>query len=139
MIPGFAAVIVDYRVRSAQPGDEPRRQRCQKKRPIRSRENMCDLNVLQTPPQRNQIYRFAHQRAKKRNTLNPPKPPRKRRINRNELRLNCRIISPIAQQKLGLYRLSADIALRRAYNRDLNTAASSRRCAKRPLSSWTPV
>src|SRR5271155_4729326 len=100
---------------------------------------MRNLDVLQTSPQRNHVYRLADQRAKKRNTLNPREPPRKRRINRNEFRLNRRIIPPIAQKKVGLYRLSTDIALRRGYNRDSNTAAISRRCTERPFASRTPV
>src|SRR5580698_1152969 len=54
MIPGFAAVIVNHRFRSMQPGDEPRRKRRDQKRPIGCRKDMRYLDVLQTTPQRSQ-------------------------------------------------------------------------------------
>ncbi len=64
---------------------------------------MCNLDVLQTSPQRSQIYRFANQGSKKRDALHPCQRPRERRIDRNKLRFNRRIVLPVAQEQLCLY------------------------------------
>src|ERR1700722_1456001 len=72
------------------------------------------VNVFQFSPKRQEIQRFADDRAQERHSLDPPEPVGQARVDGNETGIDVSIPFPIAHQQISLHRLASNVAQTRS-------------------------